>query len=924
MTKRYVPEPGRYTALARQAAAEGCVLLENKDGALPLKRGEQIALFGRIQFDYYKSGTGSGGLVNAKYTTDIPAALKEAGVILNRQVEDTYRGWLKEHPFDRGSGWAQEPWSQEEMPLDGGLVRDAAAETDTAVVIIGRTAGEDRDAAAKKGSYFLTDTEEDMLRKICAAFSRTVVVLNTGSIMDMKWVEKYQPSAVLYVWQGGMEGGHGAADVLTGRVNPCGKLTDTIARELDDYPSSANFGGDTGNIYEEDIYVGYRYFETFAREKVLYPFGYGLSYTTFALRNIPAERRAETGASRTVIRVSISNTGTVPGREVVQVYVKAPQGKLGRPLRQLAAFQKTCMLKPGETEEMEFDIRDTVFAAYDDSGASGYKSCYVLEPGVYEFFAGTDVRRASYAGCMEIRELTVTEVCRQSAAPVRSFRRMKPAVSERGQVLVSWENTPLRTGAMAAREAGEIPADIPYTGDKGIRLRDVFDKEASMREFLGQLTDTDLCCIVKGEGMGSPKVTPGTAAAFGGVTERLQSFGVPCGCCADGPSGIRMDCGTHAFSLPGGVCLASTFDESLMEDLFEMTGAELRMNRIDTLLGPGMNIHRHPLNGRNFEYFSEDPLVTGKIAAAQLRGMARAGVTGTVKHFAANNQEHNRRRYDSVLSERALREIYLKGFEIAVKEGGAYSVMTTYGAVNGVWTAGNYDLVTEILRREWGFDGMVMTDWWAEMNEEGGEPSIQNLAAMVRAQNDVFMVVPDTEKHMGNLEESLAEGTLTRGMLARCAENILKMLMRSPAMLRMLGRISREEQEAYERLPGEDMADFDLIYHRVDGEITLPLDGICTDRGKSMVYGLTVAQPGAYRLTMEVRADAGKLAQIPVSVFLNGVSAGMITVGGTGGKWIKAELKLGRINFPSNYIRLYFAQSGMKIRSIRMWKEEEA
>ena len=253
--------------------------------------------------------------------------------------------------------------------------------------------------------------------------------------------------------------------------------------------------------------------------------------------------------------------------------------------------------------------------------------------------------------------------------------------------------------------------------------------------------------------MCSPKVTPGTAAAFGGLTESLQKLGIPCGCCADEKLGIRMDCGTQAFSLPNGVCLASSFNEGLLEELYEMTGAELR-KRPDrySLLGPGMNIHRNPLNGRNFEYFSEDPLVTGKIAAAQLRGMAKYGVTGTIKHFAANNRDSPENATQSCQSGH-FREIYLRGFEIAVKEGGAHSIMTTYGAVNGLWTAGNYDLLTRLLRQEWGYDGMVMTDWWAEMNDEGGQPSVENLAEMVRAQNDVFMVVPDTEEKMGNLGE---------------------------------------------------------------------------------------------------------------------------------------------------------------------------
>ena len=327
MENKYVINWEKYASLARQAAAEGAVLLKNDDQALPLKK-ETISVFGRIQFHYYKSGTGSGGLVNAKYVVGITdALLEEENLSVNEELAEVYRSWIAEHPFDQGCGWAQEPWCQEEMPLEEKLVEEAAAKSDAAVIVIGRTAGEDRDASAEKGSYLLTDLEEDMLSKVCRAFERVIVVLNVGNIIDMKWVDKYRPSAVLYTWQGGQEGGHSVADVLTGRVNPCGKLADTIAYDISDYPSTENFGGDTFDLYTEDIYVGYRYFETFARDKVLYPFGFGLSYTGFGITCSPAEHRD----GETIVRVKVTNTGALPGKEVVQVYVNPPQGKLGKP-----------------------------------------------------------------------------------------------------------------------------------------------------------------------------------------------------------------------------------------------------------------------------------------------------------------------------------------------------------------------------------------------------------------------------------------------------------------------------------------------------------------------------------------------------------------------------------------------------------------
>ena len=933
MENQYRLDKERYAALARRAAAEGVVLLRNEEYALPLKAGQSVAVFGRIQFDYYRSGTGSGGMVNAPYTVGILDALKEEELVLDTELEETYRNWIVDHPYDQGQGWAQEPWNQEEMPLAEDIVRAAAGRagdldgSSTAIVVIGRTAGEDRDAKAEKGSYFLTDLEEDMLARVCAAFDKVAVLLNIGSVMDMEWVERYAPQAVLCVWQGGMEGGHGAADVLMGRVNPCGKLPDTIAHSIDDYPSTRNFGGDTTDNYEEDIYVGYRYFETFAKDKVLYSFGFGLSYTAFSTEDISVERvsaerlsaEQEKGCSRIRVSLTVRNAGETAGREVVQVYVRPPQGKLGKPLRSLAAFAKTDVLEPGGTQEIELMIPDHTLASYDDSGATGHRSCWVMEPGKYEFYVGGDVRSASLVGWIDIDELKVIERCQEAAAPEKAFRRMKPADAEKGLTL-TWEEVPVRSGPMREHICCEY-REIPYTGDQGIRLGDVYDGKADLETFIAQISDEGLCCLVKGEGMSSPKVTPGTAAAFGGLTEELRELGIPCGCCADGPSGIRMDCGAPAFSLPGGVCLASTFDEELLEELYAMEGLELRQNRIDLLLGPGMNIHRNPLNGRNFEYFSEDPLLTGKMASAQLRGMSRYGTTGVLKHFAANNQEHNRRKYNSVVSERALREIYLRGFEIAVKEGGARAVMTTYGAVNGIWTAGNYDLNTKILRDEWGFDGLVMTDWWAEMNDEGQEPSIQNLAAMVRSQNDIFMVVPDTEKHMGNLKERLEAGTLTRAELQRSAVNILDALLKAPAMERILERISDEEQEAYGMLSEEERVDFDMPLHIVEDELVLPVGGLCTDRGHSEVFALDVRVPGNYRLNMKVSADGGELAQVPVSVFLNGTLAGTITINGTGGEWIEVRQDLGYIVFPNVYMRLYFAQSGMRIDSVRIQRD---
>lgn len=923
MKNRYVIDWKKYARLARQAAAEGAVLLKNEKEALPLRAGERISVFGRSQFAYYKSGTGSGGMVNTRYVTGILEALKEEKELsINEELEKVYREWLLDHPFDHGAGWGQEPWSQEEMPLAGETARQAAAVSDAALVIIGRTAGEDRDAGNAPGSYLLTETETDMLKKVREAFDRVIVVLNVGNIIDMNWVDACRPDAVLYVWQGGMEGGNAAADVLTGRVSPCGKLSDTIARSIEDYPSTPYFNGEHEDFYAEDIYVGYRYFETFAKDCVQYPFGYGLSYTSFEVKCVEAEY----GEDSCAFRVRVTNTGERAGKEVVQVYAKAPQGSLGKPARSLTAFGKTRCLEPGESQELTLEVSDRLLASYDDSGATGHKSCYVLEAGTYEFYIGTDVQSAALAGSFELEELLVVQECVQALAPTQAFQRMKPKTDARGEIVPGWEDVPLRAYSLADRIDGQKLPEIPYTGKQGYTLGDVYDGKVSMEAFVAQLSDEDLCCIVRGEGMCSPKVTPGTAAAFGGVSKGLKELGIPCGCCADGPSGIRMDCGAYAFSLPNGTCLACSFNEELICRLYEMEGAELRKNRIDTLLGPGMNLHRNPLNGRNFEYFSEDPLLTGKIAAAQLKGMHAYGVTGTLKHFAANNRERNRRTYNSIVSERALRELYLKGFEIAVKEAGAYSIMTTYGAVNGLWTASNYDLLNVILRDEWHFDGMVMTDWWADMNEEGKPASVSNTAAMVRCQNDVYMVCqnPEENSNKDNLAESLEKGTLKRGALQRSAVNILKTLMRSPVMERSLGRMSREEQEACEQMQEEDKVDFDLEFLPMTDRLTLDGKDVDTSSGKSKLYGIRTEKQGLYTMCMRVKADASEIAQIPVTIYVNGTLVSTVTLNGTKGQWTEITRSLGHFMNPNNYIRLYFAQSGLQIDEITIELEKEA
>lgn len=906
----------KYAALARQAVAEGCVLLENEGQALPLRDGERVAVFGRMAFHYYKSGLGSGGLVNTRYVVGILDALKACeGVHLDEKLMGIYEDWIMENPYDEGQGWGRVPWCQKEMDVTEEML-DCARRDDVSLVVIGRTAGEDQDNNAKAGSYCLTETEEDMIRRVCEVSERTVVVLNVGNIIDMSWVEKYRPQAVLYVWQGGQEGGNGVADVLTGNVCACGKLTDTIAADIKDYPSTENFGDPFKNYYKEDIYVGYRYFETFARDKVLYPFGYGLSYTTFEMK---AEVLKNTGDEITV-SATVANTGELKGKEVVQVYVKVPQGKLGNPARKLIGFAKTKELEPGEQEKVCIVIPKYDMASYDDSGVTGHKSCYVLEEGIYEIFVGSDVRSAVSVGCYE-EEFRVIEELEEAYAPVEKFQRMKAVLSPDGTYQAVTEDVPVRTIDPQERRANEIPETYVYTGDKGYKLVDVLDKKVSMEEFVAQISEEDLIAMFRGEGMCSPKVTAGTAAAFGGVTDSLNALGIPVGCCSDGPSGIRMDCGTKVFSLPNGTSLGCTFNVELVGALYEMTGKELRLNKIDSLLGPGMNIHRNPLNGRNFEYISEDPILTGRICAAQVKAMAKSGIGSTIKHFCGNNQEVGRSTSDSVISERALREIYLKGFEIAVKEGGARSVMTTYGSVNGLWTAGSYDLCTTILRKEWGFQGIVMTDWWAKSNYEGHQAEVTAKAPMVAAQNDIYMVVSDAKSNPENddVEEMLHAGKITVGELQRNAANILGFLLKSPSVLLLTDRICKEELEAMNTKEEDDVDAGSLVSIESDSVTQkIVIDGALLHpaKGKADVIAMTNEFMGDFTMKFTLKSDLSELAQLPVSVFLDNIHKMTVSVQGTNGKWVE-ESRILNMEFGHNhYIKFYYGADNLEIKEI--------
>lgn len=899
----------KYLKTAAQVVSEGIVMLKNEHQALPLKPHEEIALFGRIQFHYYKSGTGSGGMVNVSKVTNIVDGLQESGIKLNQELLDVYHKWDNENPFDLGDGWGKEPWSQKEMPLEDSLAARAAKRCQTAIAVIGRTAGEEQDNSLTEGSFLLSSDEKQMLTTVRRHFSKMIVLLNVGNIIDMNELLEIAPDAILYVWQGGMTGGTGTADVLTGKISPCGKLTDTIAKHVEDYPSAPYFGDPVRNFYSEDIYVGYRYFETFAPDKVLYPFGFGLSYTTFQIKTNDITELS----NKWDFIITVTNTGSCSGKEVVQIYCEAPQGKLGKPVRVLCGYEKTNTLSPGESQTVTISVSKTQTASYDDSGISGHAHCFILEEGDYHFYVGTDVRHAVKTYTCTQNGTLVISSHQQALAPVEAFERIKPVLSTDGYE-PQMEPVPLSEVDETKRRLENLPKEIPFTGDRGIRLCDVRKGTHTMEEFIAQMTDYDLACVIRGEGMNSPRVTAGTASAFGGVSQELEALGVPCGCCDDGPSGMRLDCGTKAFSLPNGTMMACTFNRTLLTELFALTGLEMIANKVDCLLGPGMNIHRHPLNGRNFEYFSEDPYLTGTIASAQLHGLHQSGVTGTIKHFCGNNQETNRHDTNGVISERALREIYLKGFEIAVKEGHADSVMTTYGPINGVWTAGSFDLTTQILRNDWGFTGFTMTDWWANINRRGQAVDKSDFAAMAIAQNDVYMVCAIGAENDDNILASLENGTLQRSELQRNAANICRFLMNTQAMARLEGTetkidiINRPADES-------DVDESSVKFYELDGNLTINLEDICTDKGTNHSFGLDIKTMGKYRMTLTASSTQSEVAQIPVTLFSLGTAYGTFTWNGTNGLPVSFEADIPLFSKYTN-LRLFFAQGGLKMHSI--------
>ena len=907
-----VPVEG-FSQKSKEAAAEGIVLLKNEGGMLPLTQEDKISVFGRPQIEYYRSGTGSGGEVNVEYATNILDGFKNSNLNIDETLVEKYKKWLKHHPFDNGGGgWACEPWFQKDMPIDEAFAKEQAAKTNKALYIIGRTAGEDKDNAIWQGSYILTDEEKENIRNITKAFDNVCIVLNVSNIIDLSWIndEEYNGSikSVIIVWQGGMEGGTAVVDVLSGAETPSGKLADTIAYSIEDYPSTKNFGNEFKNLYEEDIYIGYRYFETFAPDKVQFEFGYGLSYTTFDIETQTVKEKTDS----IELNVKVTNTGDkFAGKEVVQVYYEAPQGELGKPARELIAFAKTKKLAPGESQELTLEFKISDMASYDDSGVTGHKSCYVLEAGEYNIYVGNSVKNLTKINTYNEEELVVVEELQEAMAPTEAINIMKPGKKNAdGTYEVTYVPVSTQTVDMAKRISDNLPMDMPITGDMGITLQDVRDGKATLEKFVAQLSIEEMAIIIRGEGMSNPRVTRGTASAFGGMSDSLFNYGIPAACCADGPSGLRME--GKATQLPIGTALSATWNTELVRELYTMEGQELYRNQVDTLLGPGVNIRRNPLNGRNFEYFSEDPFLSGKMSVASTGGIKDGGAWGTIKHFALNGQESHRFKIDAVCSERAIREIYLKSFEMAVKEKTVMSIMTSYNPINGHWAASNYDLCTTILRKEWGYKGFVMTDWWAKMNDvvTGGKESNQDTRDMVRAQNDAYMVVNNNGAEINsngdNTEAAIIEGRLTVGELQRASMNILRFILAAPVIEREL--IDTNVAEYF-----ESASDAKYEVQKLANDAKIKFEG--TDNAT-----VEIDEDAEYTIIVHISSPLPNLSQCTVNVHTNDKVMVVIQTSGTDGKWITQKLCKVKLDKGFYNLELEHVMAGMNVGYIEFKK----
>ena len=755
------PAYAEHEKIALQAAQDGIVLLKNESQVLPLEEGEVLNFFGKGIFEFRHDAFGA-GKINPRYAVGLlEAARRESHFMVNEELIRFY-----ECGFDR-------------IP-DENMLHRAKEKSGTALMSISRMSGENEDNSTNRGEYYLTEEEEALIQTLRKHFLKVVVILNVGYPISTAFAEKYHVDALLYSGFGGMLAGTAVMDVLTGRVNPSGRLPDTWSEDYGSIPASRNFYDCVGGkkritsensktwintAYQEDIYVGYRYFETFPdADKKGYPFGYGLSYTTFSIKCKECSHTAE--FVKAVIEVC--NTGTVSGREVVQVYLSNPQGKLEQPAKELVGFEKTKLLAPGERERIEIIVPVNRMTSYDDKRAA-----YVMVSGKYHVYLGNHVRAVEEIYCFERSSLQVVKQVRNrmvSNMPLHCLRQGKSLEEffSEGQSRIL-EGKSVLCGKRDSLEHFSH-ALLPKT-ERRITFPEVMENGELLPEFVGNMDVRTLArisvCARDGWGM------EGTGEA--GRLYRPEGLGLPEFVVSDGNSGVNLR--TPNIGFPSGVTLCASFDKTLIEQVGRIVGEEAKELGMHLVLAPALNLHRNPLNGRNPEYFSEDPYLAGAMAGRYCKGLESTGTGGCYKHLIANNAESARKRNQSLLSERAVRELYFRAFAYALEEHEPVSVMTAYNAVNGMFTSCDPELIQGLLFEECGFWGFVMTDWCSYDSAD--------VAEMAIAGNSWITPGSEDDTYTKRIEEAVSDGRLALGQLQ---ENVLR-------MMRVLARLNQNKNE---------------------------------------------------------------------------------------------------------------------------------
>lgn len=797
-------------AVAGKIAEEAIVLLKNEEHTLPFAKGEKAAFFGRTQIDTIYSGNGSGD-AHALNGKNILEECEKAGICAEPGIKAFYYHQIaneknrmadkpQEAVYGKGvnSGVMYELFGRYHAPakeyeISDEQIRQARAYTDKAVLVIGRNSGGEECDRHLQGDYYLTDSEKKLAKQVCSCFDRVILILNINGLIDLSWTKAHKSiKSILFAGIFGEEGAAALADILVGKVNPSGKLAVTVAESYEDYPSALHFSwdkehtdnvltydsyglnakenGSTGfekspvTVYWEDIYAGYRYFDTF-RKSPLFAFGFGMSYSQFEIDFVRAEKSSE-GIG---VRVSVTNTGNVAGKETVQLYLSA-RSKKRRAFKELKAFEKTELLEPGEKEEIYLFVPWREWSCYDEESAA-----YMIEKGEYQVLTGNSSRDTKTVLCVSVEKDILTRRCknRLNLQPCNKGKIRFLSLSEPlPELLIEDESCKCR-----------------FILDEEIKIEESRESKKEIRsDRAGELSVEQLAALCVGYGSGTPfsafetgavpktifdqKGKPVTTnshpTGFAGyVSPAIADRGIDSVFYKDGPAGIG------GIAWPVEMLIGCAFNRKLWYEFGNAVGEECRQQQVDIWLAPAVNLHRNPLGGRNFEYFSEDPWLTGVCACEISRGVQENHpVLVCPKHFAVNEQETYRRgsgkknydAADSIICERAARELYLKPFEMLVKDAGVLCIMTSFNKINGIFAGGNPELCTSILREEWGFEGFVVTDW-------GDMDIVVDGADAVAAGNDIVM--PGGPPVINQILKGYREGRLTRSAMEKAVTRLL-------------------------------------------------------------------------------------------------------------------------------------------------------